>query len=931
MACQGLCTTKGLTVLPVRYTVVPENIHTALPGWANDPRITGVTLASNEKYTLRALRQGYLYVFYEKGKQGTNYWQCYSVAPDGSLWLQQVASNPAPVDKALCETGEHIAQNVEFMSIESPDKCGNVWFAFSQYPWEQETLDRYRSDTKARSERMQKVMPSVSGSQRTKTGTDVTAASLNQVLDYQVPSVSGLLPGPDDAKVVNVSQVTSLWDPTVDDPWRVSHDVVKMQSSLYPWAKNRSGRVAATVTAMQNRSEGMTPLLLPLWDPVGIVHELNGWSQDVLGRQAQFLQERELEFATKTNLDAVRTLLESNAESLEDAMRRRRTDGPMLTDEYLDSRLQTLEKRYQGKPDVLAQIRADDRLVRNWHAQNVTASYPESVLMSPPEPLAAHQRRVAAIQAQVDEELALNLPEPSQDFSGVRARSWAPYQKKLNTTRQANFDTCYTSLVDAVNAVFRKRIVSVVNWLSAPVLLATLDDFHCEAQRAGLFYQSAVGMAMHGINSCPAGAAKIDGWWNEYSTKNRGNLLWRHVAANNPQLISELEPYLATVKGKKDEDVTPLTATAMTAALMQQVSNMKKLEGYYQKSMNTVVKGLRENASKLEVQLFNTDAFIVTVGDRVSRILRVDKAGEKLATTAFRLIFMVRAGIPSETVQALVNEYLRDAPALRQTVLAGIRRSGRFMASRNEVTANKQKMNSRLEEHFATEKGRGEYRLARINSLVLNAMDFIYLCGQVRDEKKPLASLLASGLAMVSQGTSVMLPAIEKGLEDRELTVSWVKGVGAAASGVASLVSVYTDWLSMKAEFQNNRLFLMVVMGGKTFVDVLTVTKSVGLLLEAMSPVVKNMGKKKLAAKMASGAEYISEKLIERYFGVRILAILMTWEAMVAITLLQVVVTWISDDELQVWCNKCVFGTAPFNRSVADQNKALEAAIKDIS
>ncbi|MCZ9441175.1 T6SS effector BTH_I2691 family protein [Klebsiella michiganensis] len=922
MACQGLCTTKGLTVLPVRYAVVPENISASLPGWANDPLITGVTLANNEKYTLRALRQGYLYVFYEKGKQGASYWQCYSVAPDGSLWLQQVASNPAPVEKALCETGEHIAQNVEFMSIESPDKCGNVWFAFSQYPWEQETLDRYRTRPEERIARMQKVMPSVAGAQRTKTGTDVTAASLNQVLDYQVPSVSGLLPGPDDAKVVNVSRVSSLWEPTEDNPWRVSHDVVKMQSSLYPWAQNRSGRAGATVTAMENRSEGMTPLLLPLWDPVGIVHELNGWSQDVLGRQAQFLQERELECATRTNLDAVRTLLEGNAESLEDAMRRRRMDIPLLTDEYLDTRLQALEKRYKDKPDVLAQIRADDRLVRKWHAQNVTASYPESVLMSPPEPLAAHQRRVAAIQAQVDEELALNLPEPSQDFSGVRAQSWAPYQKKLNTTRQANFDNCYTSLVDTVNAVFQKRIISVVNWLSAPVLLATLDDFHCEAQRAGLFYQSAVGMAMHGINSCPAGAAKIDGWWNEYSAKNRGNLLWRHVAANNPQLISELEPYLATVKGKKDEEVTPLTATAVTAALMQQVSNMKKLEGYYQKSLSAVVKGLRENAGKLEVQLFNTDAFIVTVGDRVSRILLVDKAGEKLATTAFRLVFMVRAGIPSETVHALVDEYLKDAPALRQTVLEGIRRSGRFMASRNEVTAIRQTMSSRLAEHFATEKGQAEYRLAGINSLllVLNAMDFIYLCGQVREEKKPLSSLMASGLAMVSQGTSVILPAIEKGLEARELTVSWVKGVGAAAGGAASMFSVYADGANTYEEFQNNRFVLMSVMGLKTFVDGLAVTKSVGLLLEQFSKPIA----KKIAGK-------ITGALAWELLGIRILAVLMTWEVLVAITLLQVVVTWISDDELQVWCKKCVFGTAPFNRSVTDQNKALEAAIKDIS
>ncbi len=66
MACQGLCTTKGLTVLPVRYAVVPENINASLPGWANDPCITGVTLASNEKYTLRALRQGYLTFFMKK-------------------------------------------------------------------------------------------------------------------------------------------------------------------------------------------------------------------------------------------------------------------------------------------------------------------------------------------------------------------------------------------------------------------------------------------------------------------------------------------------------------------------------------------------------------------------------------------------------------------------------------------------------------------------------------------------------------------------------------------------------------------------------------------------------------------------------------------------------------------------------------------------
>ena len=283
---------------------------------------------------------------------------------------------------------------------------------------------------------------------------------------------------------------------------------------------------------------------------------------------------------------------------------------------------------------------------------------------------------------------------------------------------------------------------------------------------------------------------------------------------------------------------------------------------------------------------------------------------------------MVRAGIPSETVHGLVNDYLKDAPALRQTVLEGIRHSERFMANRNEVTANRQRMSSRLEEYFATEKGRGEYRLAGINSLllVLNAVDFIYLCGQVRDDKKPLASLLASGLAMVSQGTTVILPAVEKGLEAGKLTVAWVKGVGAVAGGFASAISVFTDGASAVDEFKNNRFFLMGVMGLKTVVDVLAVTKSVGLLLELIGkPLAKD------------GADLIARGLAVEVLGIRVLAVLMTWEAMVAITLLQVVVTWMSDDELQIWREKCVFGTAPFNRSVADQNKALESAIKDIS
>jgi hypothetical protein len=131
---------------------------------------------------------------------------------------------------------------------------------------------------------------------------------------------------------------------------------------------------------------------------------------------------------------------------------------------------------------------------------------------------------------------------------------------------------------------------------------------------------------------------------------------------------------------------------------------------------------------------------------------------------------------------------------------------------------------------------------------------------------------------------------------------------------------VYADWGTTKAEFNNNRFVLMSALGLKTFVDVLGVTKSLGLLLETIGKPLT-----------IDGANLISRGLAVEFLGIRVLAILMTWEAMVAITLLQIVVAWISDDDLQVWCNKCVFGTSPLNRSLSEQNKALEAAIKDIS
>lgn len=58
------CNKSGLAILPVRYAVVPLDISAKLPESLGD-KVTSTKLSHN-KYALRTLRQGFLYLLHEK-------------------------------------------------------------------------------------------------------------------------------------------------------------------------------------------------------------------------------------------------------------------------------------------------------------------------------------------------------------------------------------------------------------------------------------------------------------------------------------------------------------------------------------------------------------------------------------------------------------------------------------------------------------------------------------------------------------------------------------------------------------------------------------------------------------------------------------------------------------------------------------------------
>ncbi|OLH97796.1 transposase [Xanthomonas oryzae pv. oryzae] len=112
-------------------------------------------------------------------------------------------------------------------------------------------------------------------------------------------------------------------------------DVLHANSTRYPWAlRTHSMSGASAEQALQQRyaricaysqngkpdaqRQTYPPMLLGLWDAVGVVHELNGYRHDVVAAMARYKDERALEFNAMEHIEQIDTLLQRNAAVLSD-------------------------------------------------------------------------------------------------------------------------------------------------------------------------------------------------------------------------------------------------------------------------------------------------------------------------------------------------------------------------------------------------------------------------------------------------------------------------------------------------------------------------------------------------------------------------------------------------------------------------------------
>ena len=149
----NFCHKKGLLIYPVRYAVASPYGADGVPGLSGNFRIEDAPQAAGAaKYTLRALRPGYLYTYDERRQR----LKAYLVLPSGHLWnypLEYNTPHPSTIRFACIEAGEVVRAYCVDIEHTDADPAGNFWIGWSNVQWTK-TLIKKVSDASWRKKHM---------------------------------------------------------------------------------------------------------------------------------------------------------------------------------------------------------------------------------------------------------------------------------------------------------------------------------------------------------------------------------------------------------------------------------------------------------------------------------------------------------------------------------------------------------------------------------------------------------------------------------------------------------------------------------------------------------------------------------------------------------------------------------------------------------
>jgi hypothetical protein len=936
------CKSIGLPILLARYAVVPSTISQSLPGWASGDKVNSVALGGEYKYALRTLRAGYVYLLYGKGPRGSKYWECYSIGDDGSMILQPstAMAQPQATPVLLCTRNGHTNQNVYFIVIQEPHKCGPVWIAFSEHKWSEDTLARYKADAALRDKRMQTIQPpAMAGGAKHSHGQIADAAVLKDIIEF-APREATLAALPHGG---NAGAVSSA------DGSHVAAALNK-QSTRYPWhfkddiAQPVVDRMIARGKTPDPNDKDAKPHVLALWDAVGITHELNGFRNDAAGAIAKYGNERELEITAMNAIEGVKKALENRGEDrARDYLQSERDWRAMGYEPALvqgrraraltapDSPLKTAELRHCELMDYIGQKGL-------WHAFEFDLS---RIQMDTDT-----TRRMASydqFKARVDAHIAAQPQQERQlidESRGHAARDWQKYEKKLRPGAQAAFKQKYDAFLDAADKLVDVRTVELIKWLEAPLLISTLKDYHERNVNDGVAFADLVGDAIFGIASSKSGAEKIDEWVKQAKASVETNLLWRAIALNQEEAVAEIDAALAAALA----DHTMLTAAnvSTTGIIIKQT---QRLADVYKKAQTVANTNINANAGAkafgVELKAMNTrgtDKFAITAGDAVFKFFRVDKPGTYLSEKLIQHIFSIRAFVdPQDSLRLIVSQSMNQVQANGQ-LLERFKTAKAFLASDSPQVRTAQRVH--LEDAWSSFKTSGagaaaikDARLALVVGLIegVNFGKLIALDVALDGKRDPrvVAQITASAMTVTAALLDVASVPAKSLFGNEAWSFQRLKLMGGVLAGGAAFIGAVIDVVDFDKQRRKERYGLASLYFVKSMFGFASALATGFTAFTYAAPLVQ-----RLTGRAAAGtAMRVVGARAAAMVGARILFMSAGAWITLGIFGIQALIWIFTDDALQEWCEESAFGTRRNAGWVAEpsgQMQALDKALVEV-
>ncbi len=892
------CDKTGLLILPLRYAVVVDDkapsLVPALPGTLGKG-VSDLALTYGV-YAPRLMRQGYLYVLIRRNIEGhglVTYWEGYAITEDAYLYKFDIERPPTAPVTFTCD-GSTCGIDASCVAIKEVEDVQRVYFLFTPSAMTPSKLDEYKknADMFVGGGKMQAFDPRGWA----KAGSRAQAHSLT----------------PD-----KLGQHVVEWLLYAQCANALDSDLGKVMSrQLFPASTAAYAGVPAPALdqpppgrlgVLQFKLERLKGAAYVVHDHIGITQELNDFRNSALEGVEHYLA---------------------------------------ATDQYGASnqqRLQVYEQIQEVKSGMLAGVVQTDVALIDQHRQGSDRW------------LERQRGIVRELRARGRESDALSAEAAIADSIATRDRNYASYIAAGKAKAQATWASKYESRLDTIemerfyvtlkahiaNAsdTVEARAAQHLRWFESDRLVSAFDTFDPTDSRSGLSFAVHAALCTYGIAGCKAAEDKLDAWIKAPSVERR-NLYMRGVYYNQDDLIAaailanaEITSAVASV-----DHASAIGPAMVLRAVKGLVDGFKKIDSAFDEWVRNQgqdfsrkwSKGyevvLYHKASDMTRAVFRTGlggTFDKIVTARISGLLYA-RLGGVTASIAFDEILLT---IPKEKIATHQRERTERRAEQRRTdkastkatkVASQVEGSLEVLIADAQAKANKKLTLGQLQGNASPSTN--NYHQTRLG-VVLGCIEMIALGEKLTHFDNDTKGWLEVGGSVMAVGSIVLDTYYSAAKAIREIEpyksvnainkgADIVRGgfkLGAGVLGMgAGLCGAYLDYQKLKTTDDKT---LKMIYGARSFTGFvsagLTILAAYSYTGPLLAHAAKGYAKHSLRYRALSAFGDVASVLAKR---VRLLVWVARWSwAGLALTVFEIGYLYFKDNELQDWCDKCVF------------------------